>query len=403
MIERLREIVQRPSRCIVGLMSGTSLDGVDAAVVRVAGSGRATAVTLLHFACTPYEPSLRQRLLRAAAGDAVPAAEHARLHFMVADAFAAAALAAIAAAGLRPAEVDCLASHGQTLFHHAPGGGPAGWTAERATWQAGSLPALAARTGILAVGDFRSADVALGGTGAPLVPYVDALLRTSATENRVLLNVGGIANLTSLRAAGAIEAVAAWDVGPGNMISDALAQALYGLPHDPGGEHAARGRADASVVEALLAAPFFAQPAPKSAGREEFGAPALERLRALGESRGLGGDDLLATAVEFTARAVALACGQPPLSDARLDAVYVSGGGRHNATMMSRLAALLHPVAVRGFETLGLDPNAKEAVDFAVLANEMLHGRAANVVGVTGASRPCILGALAPSGWSPTP
>ena len=402
MIERLLEIVRRPTRCIVGLMSGTSLDGIDAAVVRIAGSGRATAVTLLHFACTPYEASLRQRLLRAAAGDALPAAEHARLHFMVADAFAAAALAAIAASGLRPADVDCVASHGQTLFHHVPGG-RAGWTADHATWQAGSLPALAARTGILAVGDFRSADVALGGTGAPLVPYVDALLRTSATEHRVLLNVGGIANLTYLRAAGAPEAVAAWDVGPGNMISDALAQDLHGLPHDPGGRYAARGRADARVVEALLAAPFFARPAPKSAGREEFGRQAVERLRELGTARGLGGDDWLATAVEFTARAVALACRQAPLAVEPLDAVYVSGGGRQNATLMARLAALLHPVAVRGFETLGLDPDAKEAVDFAVLANETLHGRAANVVGVTGASRPCILGVLAPCGWSPEP
>lgn len=401
MIERLVEIVRRPSRCIVGLMSGTSLDGVDAAVVRVTGSGATTAVELLHFACTPYEPVLRQRLLRAAAGEPMPAAEHARLHFMVAAAFADAALGAIAAAGLRPADVDCLGSHGQTVFHHAPGGGEGRWTLERATWQAGSLPVLSARTGILAVGDFRSADVALGGTGAPLVPYVDALLRTSPTEHRVLLNVGGIANLTYLRAGGAIAGVVAWDVGPGNMISDALAQALFGVSHDPGGQHAARGRADASVVETFLEAPFFAHPAPKSAGREEFGAAAVQRLRELGSARHLGNEDLLATAIECTARAVALACAQAPLAGQPLDAVYVSGGGRHNATLLARLATLLQPVAVRGFETLGLDPDAKEAVDFAVLANEALHGRAANVLGVTGASRPCILGVFAPSGWSP--
>ena len=401
MIERLVELVRRPSRCIVGLMSGTSLDGVDAAVVRVGGRGTTTAVELLHFASTPYEAGLRRRLLRAAAGESMPAAEHARLHFLVAAAFADAALAAIAAAGLRPADVDCLGSHGQTLFHHAPDGGHGRWTPERATWQAGSLPVLAARTGILAIGDFRSADVALGGTGAPLVPYVDALLRTSPTEHRVLLNVGGIANLTYLRAGGALEDVAAWDVGPGNMISDALAQSLLGLPHDPSGLHAARGRADAGIVEALLAAPFFARRAPKSAGREEFGAPAVQRLRDLGS--GLAGEDLFATAIEFTARSVALACTQAPLAGQPLDAVYVSGGGRRNATLLSRLAALLHPVAVRGFEALGLDPDAKEAVDFAVLANEALHGHAANVIRVTGASRPCILGVFAPSGWSPNP
>lgn len=399
MIERLAELVRRPSRCIVGLMSGTSLDGIDAAVVRIGGSGSTTAVELLHFDSTPYERTLRERLLRAAAGEPVPSAEHARLHFLVAAAFADAALAAIAAAGLQPADVDCLGSHGQTLFHHAPGGG--GAAVERATWQAGSLPVLAARTGILAIGDFRSADVALGGTGAPLVPYVDALLRTSPTEHRVLLNVGGIANLTYLRAAGALADVVAWDVGPGNMMSDALAQSSFGLPHDPGGAHAARGTADMKIVETLLAAPFFARRAPKSAGREEFGAAAVEHLRALAAGRGLGDADLLATAIEFTARAVALACKQPPLADQPLDALYVSGGGRRNATLVARLTALLQPVAVRGFEALGLDPDAKEAVDFAVLANEALHGRAANVIGVTGAARACILGVFAPSGWSP--
>jgi anhydro-N-acetylmuramic acid kinase len=400
-IDRLRSILERPSRIGVGLMSGTSLDGIDAAVVRIHGSGGATRVELLHFVCTPFSTELRARLLRAAAGEPLACAEHARLHFAIADVYAAAALSAITAAGLGAAEVDFLAAHGQTLFHHAPVGTGV-WSVERATWQSGSLPALAARTGILVVGDFRAADVALGGTGAPLVPYVDALLRTSPTEHRVLLNVGGIANLTFLPAGVAPENVAAWDVGPGNMIADALAREFFDLPHDPAGSYAARGRADDEVVTAMLAAPFFTQPAPKSAGREEFGAAAVERLRTVARSRGLDPEDLLATAIEFTARAVALARSQPPLAGAPLDALYVSGGGRQNATLLARLTALLHPVAVHGFESLGLDPNAKEAVDFAVLGNETLHGRATNVAGVTGARRPCILGSLSFSGWSPT-
>lgn len=399
MLQRLAAIAAKPERRIVGLMSGTSLDGIDAALVRVRGSGTETHVVLERFLCTPYESDLRRRLLAAASGEALPSAEHARLHFQVAASFAKAALAVLEAACVRPQDVDALASHGQTLFHHATGSGVT--EASAATWQAGALPVLSALTGIAAVGDFRSADVALGGTGAPLVPYADFLLRRSATENRLLLNLGGIANVTYLRAGCDSGDVLAWDVGPGNMVLDALARDLLGSDHDAGGVFAAQGRADAAWVESLVGEPFFRRAAPKSAGREQFGADYVRRLGDEGTRRGVQGADLMATAVALTAAAAASARRQPPLDVQPLDAVYVCGGGRHNAALMHQLEARFAPVAVRGIEALGFDADAKEALDFAVLGNETLCGHAANLVQVTGAQRPCILGAVSCAGWLP--
>ena len=399
MIERWRACISKPERRIVGLMSGTSMDGIDVAVVRVRGSGFATRVELERFACVAYAPVLRERLLAAASGQPMPAAEHARLHFDVAAAFAAAVQETLVAAGIAAADVDAIGSHGQTLFHQGAGRGV--YDPQAATWQAGSLPVLSALTGIATVGDFRPADVALGGTGAPLVPYVDFLLRRSASEHRIVLNLGGIANLTYLQAGGAAGDVLAWDVGPANLALDGLAQALFGEAFDRDGAHAARGTAHAAWVQALLAEPYFQRPAPKSAGREEFGAAYVARLRVAGRAHGASNEDLLATAVEVAAGAVAAALHAPPLAALPIDAAYVTGGGRRNATLMQRLAARLAPVRVDGIEALGFDGDAKEAIDFAVLANETLHGHAGNLVAVTGAERACVLGAIADCGATP--
>jgi anhydro-N-acetylmuramic acid kinase len=251
------------------------------------------------------------------------------------------------------------------------------------------------------VGDFRPADVALGGTGAPLVPYADYVLRRSRTESRVLLNLGGIANLTYLPAGGTLDDVLAWDVGPGNMLLDAAALALLGQQRDDAGGAAARGSASAAWVEAMLQHEFFARPAPKSAGREDFGGDYARQVLEAARARQLAPADVLASLVELSARAVAGALHQPPLAEQTVDKVYVSGGGRHNAALMRRLTALLQPLPIAGIEALGIDPDAKEAIDFVVLGNETLHGHANNVPQVTGAQRPIVLGAIAPAGLVP--
>jgi anhydro-N-acetylmuramic acid kinase len=398
-VDRLAALVGKPERRIVGLMSGTSMDGIDVALVRIRGAGLATRATLERFACVPYAAALRERLLAAAAGTPSPAAEFARLHFDVARAFAAAALAVLRDAALAPADVDAIGTHGQTLFHQGAGGGRD--DPDAATWQAGSLPVIAALTGIVTIGDFRPADVALGGTGAPLVPYVDFLLRRSDREHRILLNLGGIANLTYLPAGADAGAVVAWDVGPANLVLDGLAQSLFGEACDRDGRRAARGHADPAWVASLLAEPYFQRSPPKSAGREEFGAGFVQRMIDSGRGRGAHGDDLLATAVEVAAGAVAAALRRPPLAGAPQDALYVAGGGGRNLTFVARLAALVSPLHVASIETLGFDPDAKEALDFAVLANETLHGHAANLPRVTGAERACVLGAIATCGMPP--
>jgi anhydro-N-acetylmuramic acid kinase len=309
-IDYLAALVAKPERRILGLMSGTSMDGVDAALVRVRGAGTSTRCDLLHFLCYPYAADLRAELLDVGSGRMLSPLDLAELDFRVASAFAAAVRALLDAAGCGPAEVDLIGSHGQTLAHRAPGG--EGRELQAATWQAGRPSAIAALCGIPVFGDFRSADMALGGTGAPLVPYADWLLRRSPRENRVLLNLGGIANLTFLAAGGGIDSVLAWDVGPGNMILDGLARALLGQEMDADGALAGTGRAAAAWVEALLDEEYFLRPPPKAAGREQFGAPYTQRLLHEGRERGLGPADLLATGVELTARA-----GGPPPSASR--------------------------------------------------------------------------------------
>ena len=370
------------------------MDGVDAALVRIRGGGMRLEVELERFHCHAYERSLRERLLAVASGAPQTAVEHAGLDFAVASSFAQAAVQLLEAAGREPADVDLVGSHGQTLAHRAPG--PGAWEPGAATWQAGSPSVPAALLGLPVIGDFRSADIALGGTGAPLVPLADYLLRRSPSESRMLLNVGGIANFTYLRAGCSADEVTGWDVGPGNMVLDGFARALLDRDMDADGEAAASGHPDLDWVETLLRDEFFSRQPPKSAGREEFGGAYVERLLRTGKARGLAPAALLATAVELTARAVLLARSQ--LGSEPVDALYVTGGGRRNGALMRRLAALMHPLRVRGLEELGLDPDAKEAVDFAVLANEALLGHAGNLTQITGAERPCILGTLALSG-----
>lgn len=397
--QHLETLCRKPERLVVGLMSGTSMDGIDAALVRIRGAGIATEVQLVAFCCHAYEAGLRQRLWRAASGEACSALDWARLDFQVAASFAQAALAVVEEAGLPPQAVDFIASHGQTLAHR--GGGSETWDPSATTWQAGNLNALSALAGLLVVGDFRTADVALGGTGAPLVPYVDFLLRRSASENRVLLNLGGIANVTYLPAGCDPNGVLAWDVGPGNMLLDAAAQSLCQQPFDPQGTLAASGSVDDVLLRDLLAHPFLARAAPKSAGREEFGGAYTSQVLESARRRQLAAADVLATLVQQSARAVAQALHQPPLAGKPLDCVYVTGGGRRNTTLMSALASHLTPVRLAGIEVLGVDADAKEAVDFAVLGNETLHGYAGNLTQVTGAQRPVILGALAAAGLAP--
>ncbi|MBM3907089.1 MAG: anhydro-N-acetylmuramic acid kinase [Gemmatimonadetes bacterium] len=373
---------------LVGLMSGTSHDGISAAVVRFVPGARddRPLPELLAFVQQPYDDAFRARLLSAIATPTHPG-DYTRLDFELGERLGAAAVAAIAESGVPRADVDAVASHGHTVWHDAP----------RATWQFGQPAAIAERTGRPVIADFRTRDVAAGGQGAPLVPIADALL-FAGPDWRALQNIGGIGNVTIVPPGGGVEGTRAFDTGPGVGVIDAVVRVLRSdLPYDVDGRLAAAGDAIADVVDAALTHPYFSAPPPKSTGRELF-TPAyvadfMARCRAA--RAGCRDEDIVATAVELTARSIRLSFERfipEPVAD-----LVVSGGGARNPALVRRLEALLAPRAVRQFDALFFDGDAKEAVAFAFLGWLHLRGFAGNVPACTGARGPRVLGTYTPA------
>ncbi len=394
MIGRLAAARDKPERLVVGLMSGTSADGIGAALVRIRGAGAVTTVETIAFLTERYPPAVRATVLglRERTGSEV-----CRWNVELGELFAKAALAVIAKAGLRPEDVDLVGSHGQTIAHQPREAGRSA-----ATLQIGEPCVIAERTGLPVIADFRMRDVAAGGEGAPLVPWVDWLTMRpretgdgdAARGERVVQNLGGVANVTLVTQAP--EDVVAFDTGPANGPIDAAAHLVSGgtLACDEGGALAERGTADENEVRALLAHPWFRLPPPKSLSREIFGEPFVAHL--VRRRPDLRGPDLLATLTEFVARTIADAYERHLPPGRRPIDVVVSGGGVHNRTLMARLRHHLAPLPVRSSAELGIDPDAREAVAFAVLANETLHGHAGNLPRVTGARWPVVLGKIVP-------
>jgi len=373
------------TRLAVGLMSGTSLDGVDAALVELAGDDQ---VGLRAFRSEPYTAEERGRILNALGGGTPR--ELALLNVWLGERWAGAVERLLREAGTDARELSFLASHGQTVWHE-PG---------RATLQLGDPAVLAERLAVTVVSDFRSRDVAAGGQGAPLVPIADALLFGHPAHGRALLNVGGMANVTWVPRRGSTDGVVAFDTGPGVAVLDAVVRAVQpGLPFDEGGALAAQGRPVDPVIRELLAHPYFAQPAPKSTGRETFGeqfAGAL-RGRVLAVEPGARPADLVATALALTALSIAEQLGKwLPGSGDRTRDLLVSGGGARNPTLMRALGAALPGWRVGMFTDEFFDGDAKEAVAFAFLGKLALEGRPGNVPGATGARGPRILGRVTP-------
>ena len=390
-VERLLRAATAPERLVVGLSSGTSFDGVDAALVRISGSHEALLAELLEFACVPYEGGTRGRIARA---PEATTPQLARLHFELGEAFASAALQLIDRSGRSPMDVDLIGSHGQTVFHEPPADGRQG-----VTLQIGEADIIARRTGVATVSGFRTADIAAGGSGAPLIPLVDWLLFRKTGEPRLLLNIGGIANLTYVP--DAFEDVAAFDTGPGNSLMDEIVSAATGGRDcfDRDGARALRGTSCEAAVEEFLSRPYFREAPPKSTGKELFGAAAARDLarmvhpdNAIETLSNAELADLLATAAKVTARSVREATAFIPA----VSRVVASGGGVRNRAVMSRLSEFFSPVPVVSLSELGMDPDAKEAVGFAVLANETLCGRHGNVPAATGAAQPVVLGKVSP-------
>jgi anhydro-N-acetylmuramic acid kinase len=390
---------------VVGLMSGTSGDAVDAALVEIRGSGHALKVTLRAFVACAYPADLQQRILAVSARGTV--SEICHLNVVLGEWFARAALRVIEQAGLKPDAVDLIGSHGQTIHHRPTAVKEPGIGVVRSTLQIAEPAVIAERTGITTVANFRPRDMAAGGQGAPLTPYVHYVLLRDAKRSRLIVNLGGISNATYLPAGKGLDAVQAFDTGPGNMVIDGLVRRLTKgqATIDRGGRLAAKGTVGVSLLALLLSHPYLRRPPPKSTGREEFGDAFVERLLASRTARRLNAEDLLATCTLFTAITVGSA---RKWLNGPVDEVIVGGGGVRNRTLMGYLSSVFSPVPVRPLDRVGWDSRAFEALAFAVLAYQTVHGECANVPSVTGASRPVILGATVPGGrrrapWDPDP
>lgn len=377
---------------VVGLMSGTSLDGIDAALVEFRGADTVSLEwSLLAAVTVPYTPAQRDQLHDAIVHGG--AAAFCRAHAHLGEWFAEAVLRVCAEAGLEPREVDLVGSHGQTVWHDPPDKGCRG-----ATLQLGSAATIAERTGIAVVSDFRSRDVAAGGEGAPLVPWVDRALFSVPSRRRVLQNIGGMANLTWLPPRGEDSPLLAFDTGPGNALIDAAVElATDGRErYDAGGRWARRGTVLPELLDELLTHPFFRRDPPKSTGREVFGRPYVEALvRKVQPATDQEWADLVATLTALTAESIADAM-RRWVFPRGVDEIVVTGGGAHNPVLSQMLADRVAPVPLIDGEALGLDPDFKEAVAFAALGWAYLRGVPANVPEATGAAGPRILGSYTP-------
>jgi anhydro-N-acetylmuramic acid kinase len=398
-----RNIRPGANRLALGLMSGTSMDGVDAALVRLGGTPEHPRVRLLAFLTVPYPPRLRHRLLEMASGSPTDTGEISRLNFLLGEIFAEAALRVCRRARVAPAKLAAIGSHGQTLSHHGQRtvakerhGGRAGPPDMRtaATLQIAEPAIIAERTRVPVVADFRVADIAAGGQGAPLVPLVDYLLLRHPRQGAVALNIGGIANVTVIPPAAQPDDVFGFDTGPGNMVVDSLVYRFTRgrKSYDAGGRWAAKGEVIEPLLARLLRFPFFRQRPPKSAGREEFGPRFVEKY-SLGIKR-VRSEDLLRTATELTARTVVEALRSFVLARVAVQRLIVSGGGAHNRLLVGRLKELLPELEVRPSDKYGLPADAKEAIAFALLADRTLQGLPGNLPRVTGARRSMILGKI---------
>ena len=394
-LSTVREYRSRPERLIAGLMTGTSADAVDAVLVRLKGDGLSATHEVIAERELPLDDELRAEVLAVAQAKSVEPERLMRLDVQLAEVYAEAVRTIAEEAGVKVAAIAAIGSHGQTVRHL-----PRQGSSRALTLQLGSAHTLAERTGITVVSDFRKRDTAAGGEGAPLVPIADWWLFRSDKESRVLLNLGGMANVTWLKKGGSLADVIAFDTGPGTAVLDGLVRAATrGLArHDEAGKFAAAGRAHEALLEELLADPFFSLPPPRSTGRERFGDGYAERLQELGEGLGLSLEDTLATAVELTAASIEQAIREHLEPRGKVDAVYASGGGVRNVSLMLALRRRLDGIRLERLDELGVSAGIKEALAFAFLAHLTLCGEAGNVPGATGARRPVVLGSITPGG-----
>jgi len=383
------------SLLVLGLMSGTSADGIDVALASISGAPPHLRARLLGHTSSKFPPALRKEILRVAEQHPIAAGELSQLNFRLGEVFAEAALAACRKFHVSPKRVALIGSHGQTIFHQ---GKPAPYLghATASTLQIGEPSVIAAGTGITTVGDFRPADMALGGQGAPLVPYADYLLYRHEKLGRVSLNLGGIANITVIPPAAKPEQILAFDTGPANMLIDALvAHFTRGRQRfDKDARLARSGRSIPALLDELMRDPYLKLAPPKSTGREYYGHAYLKKILALGKKHRAKPADLIRAATIFTALSVLDALNRFVLPKTKIHQLVVSGGGARNPLILAQLSAALGRIEIVPSSRLGIPEDAKEAFAFALLAYETFHHRPSNLPSATGAHAPAILGKI---------
>jgi anhydro-N-acetylmuramic acid kinase len=383
------------SKLVLGMMSGTSVDGIDISLVGISGAPPNLQIKLLNHTSVPFPAAVRKEILRVAEQNPISSGELSQLHFRLGHIYADAALMACKKFRISPRKIDLIGNHGQTIFHQ---GNPALYLGARtaSTLQIGEGSIIAARTGITTVSDFRPADIALAGTGAPLVPFADYALYRHPKLGRISLNIGGIANVTVIPANAKPSQVFAFDTGPGNMLIDALVSHFtHGHRRfDKNGALAQKGNSNPALLDELLRDPYLKLAPPKSTGREYYGAAYVKKLLALGKKHRANPNDLIRAATLFTALSIVDALNRFVLPKHKIHQLIVSGGGANNPLLLAQLSAALPNTDVLTSDELSVPTDAKESLAFALLAFETFHHRPSNIPSATGARGPAILGKI---------
>lgn len=381
---------------VLGMMSGTSADGIDVALVRISGAPLSIGAKFEGHFHARFPVRVRQAILRIANGAPTTAAEISQLNFLLGEEFGNAAIDACRCWRVPLRKVSLIGSHGQTIFHQGAASRFLGSRRVASTLQIGEPGVIAARTGVTTIGDFRPGDMAVGGQGAPLVPFVDYLLYRHNKLGRVALNIGGIANLTLIPASARPEDVLAFDTGPGNMLIDALVEQITNRrsSYDKDARIGLRGQVIRALLEEMLRHSYLRQSPPKTAGREQFGSEYAGELLRWARKRRARSEDLVRTVTIFTALSIADAFRRYIFSRARVNELIVAGGGTENPLLMAQLAAALPGIEIVKSSHFGIPTEAKEAFAFAVLAYESFHRRVNNLPSATGAKHPAVLGKM---------
>ena len=392
----LVKVINKKSRLIIGLLSGTSVDGIDAVLVCISGNGINTRLKILDFITHPIPQKIRESIFRNSNNKTANLEEICRLNVIIGAHFADAALRLMKKNRNYASQIDLIGSHGQTI-HHLPDRKSFEGYKVKSTFQIGDPAIIANLTGITTIGDFRIADCAIGGDGAPLVPYMDYILFSDKKISRGLLNIGGIANITILPKNSTKDKVFAFDTGPGNMLIDGLMTHYFNKPYDKNGAAAKKGEIIERLINYVLHDKVYRQKPPKSTGREHYGDDFRKKLIA--KTKGINKHDIIKTITEFTAYSIYYNYKYFAEPKCRIDELIVSGGGAENPVIMESLHKYFTNVKVREMEDFGINTSNKEAVLFAILANECISGYSANMKTVTGSTRDVVLGKICPASF----